>query len=96
MRKNDAAIILKNYSYCITYRSAALVGLFVEFIEQEEEHNSMHANPPNKSFGIITVNEEQLEGMYHNGNKLYLNYRKKNKKKKDMKSLFPENHLKAK
>lgn len=41
-----------------TYRFTALVGLFVEFIEQEEEHNGMHTDPPNESFRIIAINEE--------------------------------------
>lgn len=33
------------------------IGLFVEFSEQEEEHNGVHSNPPDEGFGIITFNE---------------------------------------
>lgn len=69
--------ICYSYSYLTTYRSTALIGLFVEFIKQKEEHDGMHANPPNESFRIITVNEKQLEGMNHNSDKLNL---KKNAK----------------
>lgn len=58
--------------YSDTYRSASFVGLFVEFIEQEEEHNGMHANPPHKGFRIIAIDEQQLEGMDHNQNELNL------------------------
>jgi hypothetical protein len=49
-----------------------LVSLFVEFVEEEEEHNSMHANEPYKCTGIVAFSEQQLECMYHNHNKLDL------------------------
>lgn len=52
------AIFLNNSDHKNTYRFTALVGLFVEFIEQEEEHNGMHTDPPNESFRIIAINEE--------------------------------------
>ena len=50
----------------------AIVGLFVELFEEEEEHNSMHSNPPHEGFWIIAVNEEKLESMSHNCNELDL------------------------
>lgn len=51
--------------FVYTYRNAVPVGCLVELVEQEEEHNSVHADPPDKSFWIIAVNEEQLEGVNH-------------------------------
>jgi hypothetical protein len=32
----------------------------------------MHANEPHKCTGVVAVNEQQLECMYHNCNKLDL------------------------
>jgi len=32
----------------------------------------MAADPPNKGFGIVAINEEQLECMNDNGDKLHL------------------------
>lgn len=45
---------------------------FIEFVEQEEEHNSVHANPPDERSWIVAVNEQQLECMNHNSYKLNL------------------------
>lgn len=63
-----------------TYRNAVPVGCLVELVEQEEEHNGVHADPPDKSFWIIAVNEEQLEGVNHDQNKLNLQGTKEKKK----------------
>jgi len=38
-----------------------LVSLFVEFSEEEEEQDRMHANEPHKGTGIVAVNKQQLE-----------------------------------
>jgi hypothetical protein len=38
-----------------------LVSLFVEFSEEEEEQDRMHANEPHKCMGIVAVNKQQLE-----------------------------------
>lgn len=45
---------------------------FVEFIEKEEEHNGMHADPPDKCTWIIAIDEKQLECMSHNEHELDL------------------------
>lgn len=51
-----------------------LFGLFVcwpvEFIEQEEEHNSVHSNPPHKCSRVVAIDEEKLKCVHHNSNKL--------------------------
>jgi hypothetical protein len=54
------------------YFPLLLVSLFVEFIEEEEKHDSMHANEPYKCTRVVAVDEQQLEGMYHNCYKLDL------------------------
>lgn len=48
------------------------VGTLVEFVEQEEEHDGMHANPPHKRPWIVAVDEQQLECVYHDGDELNL------------------------
>jgi hypothetical protein len=63
---------LFDYSLRNTYFPLLLVSLFVEFIEEEEEHDSMHANEPHKCTRVVAINEQQLEGMYHNRYKLDL------------------------
>lgn len=55
-----------------TYHATSLIGVLVEFIEQEEEHHSMHADPPNKRLWIIAIDEEQLESVHHDQHKLNL------------------------
>lgn len=32
----------------------------------------MHSDPPDEGFGIVAIDEEQLEGVDHNQNELYL------------------------
>lgn len=49
---------------------AALVGALVELVEQEEEHDGVHADPPDERARVVAVDEEQLEGVYHDGDKL--------------------------
>jgi hypothetical protein len=46
------------------------IALLVKLIEEEEKHDGMHADPPYKSFGIIAVDEEELECVYHDCNEL--------------------------
>lgn len=47
-------ISLKGDTYSILLR---FVCGFVEFIEKEEKHNSMHTDPPNKCSWIIAINK---------------------------------------
>lgn len=48
------------------------VCLLVEFLEEEEEHDSVHADPPDKGTWVVAVDEEQLEGMDHDRYELRL------------------------
>lgn len=50
----------------------SVIRLFVEFFEKEEEHDGVHSDPPYEGFGVIAVNEKQLEGVQHDENKLNL------------------------
>jgi hypothetical protein len=50
----------------------SIVGLFVELLEKEEEHNGVHANPPDEGFRVIAVGEEKLEGVKHDSDELNL------------------------
>lgn len=50
----------------------ALVGLLVEFFEQEEEHDGVHSNPPDEGFRVVAVDEQELESMKHDENELDL------------------------
>lgn len=45
--------------------------LIVELLEQEEEHDGVHADPPHESLRVIAVNKQQLEGVDHYGQKLH-------------------------
>jgi len=45
--------------------------LIVELLEQEEEHDGVHADPPHESFRVIAVDEQQLEGVDHYGQELH-------------------------
>jgi len=47
-----------------------LVTLLVELPEQEEEHHGVQADPPDECFWIIALDEEQLEGVNHDGDEL--------------------------
>lgn len=57
------------------------VGFFVEFVEQEEEHDSVHADPPNKCTWIVAVDEEKLESMEHDQDELNLFVKKNGEQK---------------
>lgn len=48
------------------------VRLFVEFFEQEEEHHGVHADPPDEGFRVIAIDEEKLESVQHDEDKLDL------------------------
>lgn len=50
--------------------SSFFVCRFVEFIEQEEEHDCVHADKPHKCLGIVAVGEQQLECMDHDSYEL--------------------------
>lgn len=57
---------------------------FVKFVEQKEEHDGVHANPPDERSWIVAVNEQQLECMNHNSYELNLFvFRVKEKEKND-------------
>lgn len=47
------------------------VRLLVELLEQEEEHDGVHADPPDESFWIVAVDEQQLESVDHDGQELH-------------------------
>lgn len=40
-----------------TYPGSLTVRLVVEVSEEEEEHNSMHADPPDESARVVALNE---------------------------------------
>lgn len=61
---------LLNCSFSSSWFPSFLIGLFVEFVEEEEEHDGMHANEPDKCTRIVTLDEQQLECMNHNGDEL--------------------------
>lgn len=48
------------------------ISLVVEFLEEEEEHHSVHANPPYEGTGVVAVDEQQLEGVDHYRHELHL------------------------
>ena len=48
------------------------VCVLVELVEQEEEHHSVHSDPPDESFRVVAVDEQQLESVYHNQDELNL------------------------
>lgn len=48
------------------------IGLFVEISKQEVEHEGVKSDPPDEGLGVVTVDEQQLEGMDHNQNELDL------------------------
>lgn len=45
--------------------------LLVELLEQEEEHDGVHSDPPDESFRVIAVDEQQLESVHHDGQELH-------------------------
>lgn len=48
------------------------IGLVVEVFKEEEEHDSVHSDPPDEGSWVVTLDEQQLEGMHHYTNKLHL------------------------
>jgi len=48
----------------------SVIRLVVEFLEEEEEHDSVHADPPDEGSWVVAVDEKQLEGVHHDGNEL--------------------------
>jgi hypothetical protein len=50
----------------------ALVSILVEVREEEEEHDGVHSNPPYEGTRIVAIHKQQLEGVSHNANELYL------------------------
>lgn len=46
--------------------------MLIEFLEEEEEHDGVHSNPPHKGLRVVAVDEEKLESMKHNENELNL------------------------
>lgn len=54
------------------WRFSIIVRLIVEFFEEEEEHDCVHTDPPDKCSWIVAVYEEELECMDHNAHKLNL------------------------
>jgi len=57
-----------SYPFCLLL----FVSLLVEVWEEEVEHDSMEANPPDKGLWVVAVNKKQLEGMDHHEHKLNL------------------------
>jgi len=51
-------------------RPLLLVTLLIELLEQEEEHDGVHADPPDERLWIVALDEEQLEGMDHDCDEL--------------------------
>lgn len=51
---------------------SSIVGLVVEFFEEEEEHYRVHANPPNEGFRVVAVDKEELECVNHDAYELDL------------------------
>lgn len=44
--------------------------MFVKLLEKEEEHHGVHADPPDERFRVIAVDEQQLECVNHDSQKL--------------------------
>lgn len=42
----------------------------VELVEQEEEHDGVHSDPPDEGSRVVAVDEQQLEGVHHDCDKL--------------------------
>ena len=53
-------------------RLGVLVTALVEIGKEAEKENSVTANPPNESLGVVAVDEEELEGVDHNSDELHL------------------------
>lgn len=65
-RKRDKEIQRERllFIYYLLFRRFRVL-LFVEFLEQEEEHDRVHADPPDKRFRVVAVDEQQLERVDH-------------------------------
>lgn len=48
------------------------VRLVVELLEEEEKHDSVHADPPDERTRVVAVNEQQLKRVNHDRHKLCL------------------------
>jgi len=59
-----------------TYHETVFVGCLVELVEEEEEHDSVHSDPPDKCLRIIAIDEEQLESVHHDQYELNLQLNK--------------------
>jgi hypothetical protein len=64
--------ILKFSSHAIRIYPLSGVGLIVEFFEQEEEHDGVHADPPYEGFRVVAFGEEELESVEHDSDELNL------------------------
>lgn len=48
----------------------SFVRVLVELVEQEEEHDGVHSDPPDERLRVVAVDEEQLERVHHDCHKL--------------------------
>lgn len=48
------------------------VGLVVEVLEEEEEHDCVHADPPDEGTRVLALDEQQLERVRHYADELGL------------------------
>lgn len=46
--------------------------MLIEFFEKEEEHDGVHADPPDEGLWIVAVDEEKLECVQHDRDELNL------------------------
>lgn len=51
-------------------RLGVLVATLVKIGEEAEEEDAVTADPPDKGFGVVAIDEEQLESVHHNGDEL--------------------------
>lgn len=56
----------------INYLLGPAVRLVVELLEEEEKHDSVHADPPDERTRVVAVNEQQLKRVNHDRHKLCL------------------------
>lgn len=56
----------------VTHLRSLVVRLVVEVFEEEEEHNGVHADPPDKGARVVAFNEQKLERVQHDAYKLHL------------------------
>lgn len=59
--------------FCATYAILLrLIRGLVEFVEQEQEHDGVHADPPDKRLRVVALDEQQLERVHHDRHELNL------------------------